>query len=242
MYYELETTAKYYDCDANNELKLSGALRYMQETSFSHLNSLDCSIETMMAEGKAWLLSKVCMDIKRMPKAGEPIRIGTAPTGSKGVRFVREFVIDTIDGERLISANTFWPLVDVDTHKVLRPKTFDRDIQVQEPLLTDPIFNTEVPKNIEGFDSEINIPIRYSYLDVNYHVNNSYYADFVSDALPFEKINSEKPSLFVISFHNEAKLNDQVVVKSKVDGANKNEYIIRGEHDGGVCFQSYLKF
>ncbi|HHY52745.1 MAG TPA: hypothetical protein GX499_05805, partial [Clostridiales bacterium] len=112
MYYRQNRTVAYYECDVNNRLKLSGALQYMQQVSSLQLASLNQSPERLYREGLVFLLVKTNLKIERMPLCSEEVSIGTAAVGTKGPRFVREFVIDSARGERLISAYSLWVLTN----------------------------------------------------------------------------------------------------------------------------------
>lgn len=229
--------ANYYDCDGNNLLKISAAMRYMQQTSSEHLESIDLSPVKLYHEGMVFLLTKMCIKAHRMPRVAEPLVLGTAATETRGPRYVREFSIDSADGERLISALSLWILVEPETRRILRPANFPYPLPFVPSLIGGAIDDVRFPKLLEtGERYESEVEIKYSHLDTNSHVNNSIYADFVCDSLPFEKFSATELDTLVIGFNNEAKRGDLLKITTSV--LTGKEYYLLGRHGGGACFEA----
>lgn len=229
--------ANYYDCDANNLLKISAAMRYMQQTSSEHLEALDLSPAKLYSENMVFLLTKMCIKIHRMPAAAETLILGTAPTEIKGPRFAREFVMNSPEGERLISALSLWILVDPKTRKILRPASFLHPLPIQPTIIGGAIDDIGFPKLPEtGEFHKTGVQIRYSHLDTNNHVNNSVYADFVCDALPYDELMKSELDMLVIGFHSEARHGDFVEITTCAPA--EKEYHVLGRHGGSLCFEA----
>lgn len=236
MYFTREAKANYYDCDCNNRLKLSAAMKYMQQTSSEHLEALNLSPDKLFRENMVFLLSKMCVKIHRMPLCTEPLVVGTAPLVPRGVRFLREFILESLAGERLISAMSLWVLVDPASRRVLRPKSFPYKISFQEPGLGGIIDDEPLPKGVERVGGLMEVPVRYSHIDVNGHVNNTFYADFVLDALPPALVAAGVLDTVTISFQNEAKLGEviEIITTQLPDGS----HYLSGLHGGTPCFEA----
>lgn len=164
--------------------------------------------------------------------------MGTAPLTPKGPRFYREFVMDSSEGERLVSAMTLWILVDPVTRRILRPASFPYPIDFQEPGLKGIIGDIPLPKGMETGPPTLTIPVRYSHIDVNGHVNNTFYGDFTMDALPAELATGHSLDTVVISFQNEARLGEAVEIASTV--LPGGETYIKGLHGGTACFEAMV--
>ena len=241
MIHTAKTKALYHDCDVQGRLKISSAMRYMQQISGEHLEVLGFPAEKLLREHMVFMLSKSCIKVHRMPLASETLLLGTAPTAVKGARFVREFSIDSERGERLISAVTLWILIDTESRKILRPSTFPYDLPL-EPLLTgDEIGNVAIAKPSEcPHTHSESVNIRYSHIDINHHVSNSNYADFICDILPYDALLECGVDTLAINFQNEAKWGQQLTIQrdALADGA----FYIRGKaHEDITCFESYVK-
>lgn len=241
MYYRKEMAVTYYESDVSNQLKLSGALRYMQQTSSEQLASLDQSPEALYEEGMVFLLTKSNLKIHRMPLCSEKISVGTAAVAIKGPRFIREFVIDSQKGERLISGYSLWVLTDIQNHKIMRPSAYPHQFPWQEPALEDvgdiPIPKTsQIPPGIT--EEKYTQSVCYSHLDINAHVNNCIYGDFVCDALPYRELVEKGLDTVAINFQKEAKWGAKLEI-SRVKLSDFT-YKIWGNDGDTPCFEAYV--
>lgn len=239
MYFTTEAKANYYDCDCNNLLKISAAMRYMQQTSSEQLEYLGFSPAKLYEEGMVFLLSKMCIKVHRMPVCTENLVVGTAPVTPRGARFVREFIIDSPAGERLLSGLSLWILVNPGTRKILRPASFPYALSFQEAALGGVVDDIAFPKQREQASLSMRVPVRYSQIDVNHHVNNTVYADMVCDALPYEELTARGLETLAISFQNEAKWGDLIDISTT--GLDDGEYHMVGLHGGAPCFEALAR-
>jgi acyl-ACP thioesterase len=237
MFFIKEWTVADYDCDSTNRIKPSAIMRYMQQTSSDHLTHLGISQEMLLAENIVFMLTKSNLKFFRLPKAGEKIVIGTAPIGTKGPRFYREFTVEDMAGNRLISCLTLWILVDPASHKILRPSAFTHSLVFAETRIEGHIGDEDLPKKEENTALQMELPIRYSHIDCNGHVNNSFYADFVLDSLPPALLAEGTLDTLVISFQNEAKIGDKLLI-TREDHPAGCYHIYGSKADGGACFDA----
>lgn len=240
MYYTSLTKANYYDCDCLNALKISSALKYMQQASSEQMEHNGFPVEKLVSENNmVFLLSKMCVKVHRMPICNEALIVGTAPLEPKGVRFYREFVIESSVGERLISAFSVWILVEPATRKVLRPASFPYEFRFEAPLLTQVIGDVALPKGLELTRPCLEQAVRYSHIDVNNHLTNTSYADFICDALPYPEFVQKGLDTLVISFQNEAKWGD--ILRVHVNGMQDGSYYVAGKNGQKDCFEALAK-
>lgn len=221
-------------------MKISAAMRYMQQVAGDNLVALGYPAEVLKKEDKVFLMTKINLKIHRIPLIHDKITVGTAPTHTKGVRFVREFVIDSKKGERLISAVSYWPLVQTSTRKILRPTDFGHDLKFQPVAITDYIDDIPFPKGSEDGRFIYDKHIKYSDLDVNEHVNNTVYADIICDALPYELMCQNDIDTFAIGFQNEAVFDDKV--STKRHQISEKQFYVTGSHSRAECFKGLVTF
>lgn len=240
MHFTHETKVTSYDCDVRNHMRISAAMRYMQETAGLHLVSLGCPAEVLMEEDLVFLMSKMSLKIHRIPVLHEEIIVGTAPTSTKGVRFVREFIVDTRDGERLISGVSHWPLVRPASRKVLRPKDFTRSLPFQPETVSKYIEDIPFPKIDIQAEELYKEEIKYSDIDINNHVNNAVYGDIICDAIPYDLMTGSELNTVAIEFKNEAVLDDTISIKRQA--VSEKEFLITGSHERAECFRGLVTF
>ncbi|MFV0399506.1 MAG: acyl-[acyl-carrier-protein] thioesterase [Oscillospiraceae bacterium] len=240
MYYTAIKKVNYYDCDELNRLKISAAIRYMQQTSGEQLDSLGMTFQKLYRENMVFLLSKTCAKVYRMPEAGSEAIVGTAAVQCKGPRFYREFTMETMEGERLISALTLWILVDPATRRILRPSSFPYALPFSQPRLEGEIGDVKLPRMAEDMAySQSHVDIQYSHIDNNGHVNNSYYADFVCNTIPYKDLLRRGIDTMVLSYQNEAVVGDRLELVQHRLG--DTEYYLNGTHGGKPCFEAMLR-
>lgn len=236
MYFTTQEKVRYCDCDCNNRMKVSAAMKYMQQCSSEQLCTLGFSPEKLYAEDLVFLLSKMCIKVHRLPECAETLVVGTAPVTPRGAQFIREFVIESEAGERLLSAFSMWLLVVPSTRKILRPRAFPYSIDFQQPTLDGIIDDIEIPKGSQTVPYCMKIPVRYSHIDVNHHVNNTFYADFVCDALPYSALAAQGIDHIAVRFQNEATIGQVLEVHVHQTGAAS--YYLSGLHEGSPCFEA----
>ena len=239
MLYTKNTSAMYYDCDINNNLKMSAAMQYMQQTSSEQMELAGIAPGKLMAENMVFLLSQSALIVNRMPQAAEKINITTAATAYRGARFVREFAIETPGGEQLVSSSTLWILVNPASRRIIRPADFPYAIELEKSFVPEELADISFPKSPEALaDRELLIPVRYSQLDCNRHINNGIYADFVCDVLDYDELDSRGIQSLTIKFQNEAKHGDSLKISRYT--IKTGEYYIEGSHERAGCFQALV--
>lgn len=150
--------------------------------------------------------------------------------------------MDTEQGERLMSCITLWVIIDPASRKILRPSVFANahQLPLQASIVDGEIDDRPLPKADGDFQKSISVDIRYSHIDVNRHVNNSWYADFACDALGGEIMEDADKGIAVIHFQNEATLGETIEMqKAKAEGGG---YLVSGTHPSGPCFEAYLNW
>ena len=74
-----------YECDRNNNLRILTLLNIFQDMADNHAKSMGLGIDYVLSKGLAWVGANYVLDIKRLPKVHEKIRIETWPSEEKRV-------------------------------------------------------------------------------------------------------------------------------------------------------------
>lgn len=239
MGYTRKTIVPYYDCDARSNMKISAVLREMQQAGSEHLAHIGLPHSKLYQEDMVFLLSKTCAKVHQMPKAAQKININTTPSHSRGARFVREALFTDEKDNPLVSILTLWVLVQPESRRILRPRSFPYPLPITDSILNGAVDDQkfaeiEQPKPFVEKDVEVG----YSVVDNNSHVNNSSYADMVCDLMPYDKLLEKGIDEIMISYINEAKYGDTINIKGYQN--RPGQYVFVGTKKDGDCFQAEI--
>ena len=187
--YTFNSRIRYSEVDKNAYLTLESLINYFRDCSTFHTQDGPASMDYLKENNLAWVLSSWQIQVSRYPKLCEEVTIGTLPYEIKGYFGLRNFFMDTKEGERLAVANSVWTLVDME--KMLPARITDKIIEaypVEERLPMDYADRKiSLPKDGEKLPAE-EIVVKRHHLDTNNHVNNGQYVRMALDSLPEKEI------------------------------------------------------
>ncbi len=189
--YEEKLTLATRDCDMNGRWRVSAILETMQETAGTHSLLLGCGREELLKKNIVWVLSRCELHMDRYPRIGERITVSTFPMPNRIFFFPRYYVFTDERGEMIGKAGTLWLLLDIRTRRMLPPGEVGR-------LIPD---NTDLAVPMEEFLTEYE-PV-YTDLDVNGHVNNARYADWLCNAMGIETMQKSEPESIILNYNRE---------------------------------------
>ena len=138
---------------------------------------------------------------------GEQVVIGTIPYEFKAIMGMRNFWMDTAEGERLAVANSVWTLLDMEEMKLLRiPEEISGKYELSPKLEMDySPRKIAVPKT--GGETLEEITVRLHHLDTNQHMNNAQYVHFAAMYLPADAEVTE----LRVEYKRQAMLGDHII-------------------------------
>ncbi len=223
-----------YDAGPGSLLKLSNLLRLQQEAGERHLAEGQMAFQNLAKMGMAFLVARANLQIERLPKVGEKIKVRTWHRGEHGAAFFRCFQMLGEGDEELVNSVTAYALVDPNTKRLLRPRVFlQLGIASQEDKVSscpDPE-RLRLPEHLEPVGTWI---VRPSDTDWNQHLNNAAYLDILYDFLP-EDMEARDLRLVTVCFLSQALAGDEISVLRAKQG---EELFLRGVHGRGTCFEA----
>ncbi len=181
--YTFDGRIRYSEVGENGCLSLQSLLDYFQDCSTFHSEDIGLGLEYMNQIGQVWLLSAWQICIGRYPKYGERVVIGTAPYEFRGFMGLRNFLMQTKEGEALAWANSIWTLMD---REKMRPVKPNEDMlagyapEEKYPMDYAPR-KIAMPENGQEMEA---FTVRPHNLDTNHHVNNGQYVRMAMDCIP----------------------------------------------------------
>ncbi len=228
-----------FDCDMTKRIALSPVLKYMEEIADKHCSDVGFSYDVLLNDGVVFLLTSVQLKFHRIPNLREKLKVTTWQRCIKGVQFIRDTEFLDSNGNCVIESTCGWILADPENHKIKRPT----DYRMGEVVLSQPekeLFGSgrvkiSIPENSEKVATR---RVVFTDIDYNQHLNNTRYADIISDFIPDLGKDVEICELDLV-FAGEAYLGEDIdIFRTKCDD---NTYIINGTHTRGRCFEARVK-
>lgn len=205
MAYEFNSRVRYSEIGENGCLTLPGVMDYFQDCCTFQSESIGQGIKVMKERGKAWVLSAGQVVVNRYPKMGEEIITATWPYDFHGFIGMRNFTMDTAQGERLAYANTWWSHLDI--KKGMPKKLTEEDTAgyTLNPRLDMEYASRkiELPKERQKQEP---FHVQKHHLDTNHHVNNCQYIRMAENYLP----NDFEIHQMRVEYKQQARLDDQI--------------------------------
>lgn len=217
--FEREYAIRTYECDKRGDLRLITLFNIFQDMADTHASNMGLGLEYCMDKGFAWVGSNYHVKINRLPKLHEKIKVSTWPAVEKKLGAIRDFVVFSEKGEKIISAASQWILIDVARKRPLGLKDNLSHYEVVDDRAMDQEFNVKMA-DLEKTDKLMNFNVRFDDIDINNHVNNAVYPLWASEAVDAEFRFSHSPEEVEIAFKKECHPGERVTVLTQIDGTD----------------------
>lgn len=199
-----------YEVDFNQKLTVTALFNYLQEIAWEHAHMLGYGWEHLLQKDWFWVLSRVEVEIFRLPGWTEPVTLVTWPRGVDGVLALRDFEIYDQQGKRIIAATSSWLVLSVKTRRPVRAEWFSEfDFANRSALGRNASKLTELDNQPKFTET---ISVRVGDIDMNQHVNNVRYIDWAYNTFEAEHFKLYYPSRVVVNFNAEGKGEDKLIV------------------------------
>ncbi len=204
-------------CDLHGICKPTAILEILQETAGAHSNLLGMTTEKMAQLGCGWALTRLKLEMARLPQMDEEIAIETYPTAARHMFFPRSHILRDMQGEVIGRANALWVVLDLNERKMVRNEEVFAAIPLNEGLSMAAGMPASV-RALQGDVREGEVRVQYTDLDTNRHVNNTKYMDWCLNALGMELLEEKCISGVDISYEAEILPGSVVRTELTMDG------------------------
>jgi len=210
--------------DHHKRLSLYGLLNLLQDAAWMHAKHNGWGFEDLIAKGTIWVLARQKLVMTDWPQWEDKVTLHTWGRPGGGVMALREFEIFV--GERKIGeATTTWLVLDYHTRK---PQKLDRvafDLMCREEgnltLAASRISQRQDLTEAARFE------VRSSDLDVNGHVNNTRYGQWLTDSMSADDHARYAIGEYEVNFLSETCLGDTIVIASEAGTTDDNGALTR---------------
>ncbi len=231
-----------FDAGRDRRLRLSGLLRFQQEAGERHLGEAGLTYQEFYRRGMFFVLTRLQVEIRRLPELGEEVALRTWHRDGKGAQLFRCYQLLDAHGDVLTEGVSAFALVDVETHRLLRPTVFDQFGIASHPDhrngCPDP-GKLQLPADLYDAGKR---RVYWSDTDYNGHLNNTVYADIVCDFVSGGWGNREIAGLSLVYEHEALEGDILQLHTAKQDSDEGRAVWVTGEHGRGRCFTARLRF
>ncbi|KRL66443.1 acyl-[acyl-carrier-protein] thioesterase [Companilactobacillus versmoldensis] len=213
----------FYLSNFTGDIKISALLDVMLLASEDQLKQEDADSVSMVDHGLGWVVTQYHMDIDKMPEVGQKLKVSTRATSYNKFFFYRYFWIDDLDGNRLVTLQSAFVLIDIKERKI-----------VSAAYNLKYMFGSQATNKIKLFarlkepteyDAKSIQHIGYYNIDVNRHVNNTYYFDWMVDSLDIDFIAEHRIKSMDIKYDKELNLHSKPEMYVKTDDLMTTHWI-----------------
>lgn len=236
--FEKKFTIESIDVDEFGTLKLSALFKYIQLVAGDAIQSAGIGQDALMQEGLLWVLTRIQIKVNKWPKWQDKIIFKTYPNDNIKFIYPRHFIIYDNNGEEIIRIVSTWSLIN----------KYDRKISMYD-------LHSFKDFIVEKHDDELPLPsklilkseptysysntVRYTDCDINRHLNNTRYIDYILDV----KKSSFYKDYFITDFQiqYEHELLEEDVVNLYTFEEDNKLYVL-GKKNDVTSFLALLQF
>lgn len=198
-----------YEVDCHNRLSILALFSFMQEAAGKHAAALGVSIHQLRSENFTWLLSRLKIRIASYPGWNDHIHVSTWPSGTQQLFALRDFAINDSHDRIIAAAVSAWLVIDLQKRRPVRIAPFVERLKPVEGSHIMPDRLDKLPA-LSRHEHERNFAVRYSDLDINQHVNNVRFVEWVIEGVPPAVLKTSVPVEIEINFLAEAFYEDHI--------------------------------
>ena len=207
-----------YQTDQYGKSSVCSLLHLMLEAAWAHAKVMDWGYDQLQSQHMFWVLSRMYVQVENYPSWQDNITLNTWSSGTDGIYAYREFILVNEQGEKLLTANSAWLILDVTTKKIMLLRDY---------METFPRFNgnsvCREPQRLRAHKhhSELSFsPVLFSDLDINKHFNSVKSMERVLDHFGIDFLNRNEPESIEINYLKEGLAGDRLAVSTEKSTEN----------------------
>ena len=205
-------------CDRFGNLRPSAILWFVQEMAGRHCLQLSLDWDTLASKGMFWAIIRHRVQVSRLPRKGETIRLETWPMPTTRVAFPRNVVAFDEGGNELFRSTSLWVLMDMESRAMILPGKSGVTV---EGILRGgelPVPGSLSPMELSGLQQR---SVGFTDLDCNGHMNNCRYLDWAADLLHSDFHRDHRLQGFTLGYVAEAREGDGLQLHHQVLEGNQ---------------------
>ena len=201
LQYTTQFTVTTLHADCFGRCKPSSLLRFSQDAAEEHCMRLGTDWDSMAQKNYFWAVIRQKMEISQLPQTGEVVTVKTWPMPTTRVAYPRATEGFDAAGNSLFKVINIWVIVDMHSRTMVLPGKSGVDV-AGTALGTE----LKAPGGLPAadFQKEVLRTVCFCDLDINGHMNNTRYLDWLYDLLPAGYHKDHPLKAVTICYMNEA--------------------------------------
>lgn len=222
----------FLQCYPNGYLKYTDLCNILQLTAGTHAELGGISFSDMQQFNQAWVLSRMRVEIKRLPKWRDVVTVKTWINSLENSRSIRCLELYLGD-EKIVGCETFWAVFNTNSRRpenlALPNEHFEKYPEMKAVAIN---FSKIAIADEREFLHEKNVVL--SDLDIVNHANSVKYLEWCLDCADYDLITNQKIESFEMNYLKEVALNDVIKIE-------KSNSVFTVSKDDKVCFALKLE-
>ncbi|MGN0187233.1 MAG: acyl-[acyl-carrier-protein] thioesterase [Paludibacteraceae bacterium] len=204
--YEFHVAAQEVDITRHQSLPAFGSC--ILNTAGLAAEQLGVGLEQLHQRGLAWVLSRLHIELERLPLVDEHISVETWVSSCGRLVTQRNFRIAAADGGIIAQASSLWSVINFETR---RPIDLLQMVDMT-PFIVNQAVTVPQPQRVDDIHGELAAThtVRYSDIDFNAHTNSMKYVQWMLDTLDLQHFDHRHIAAFDINYLHEAVFGEQV--------------------------------
>ena len=230
-----------YDTDVAHYLKPGSFMDLAQELANVSADSLGFGFDDLQRYGMAWVLSRMHIEFRSLPRWKDVVELQTWHKGFEGPFYVRDFRMLDAVGTPIVLATSSWLVFDVASRRLLRREHLEEklpmDTRYPESAIDVPCDKIVMPQ--EGLEEVAEHRVSYSDVDFVGHANNARYVVWAMDCLDYETVSTRRVRSLRINFNKEIRPGESVAIfRAPVEGG----WVVEGRVEDRSSFCAEFVF
>ena len=233
--YQMKTKIPFDMSDMNGHIKLPDIILLSLQVSGSQSAQLGVSDKEILERyNLVWIITEYDIDVIRLPRFAEEITIETEALSYNRLFCYRRFTIYDESGQAIIQMLATFALMDRDSRKV-----HNVEAEMVAPYQSE--FSKKIIRGPKYMDlenpSSKDYHVRFYDLDMNGHVNNSKYLDWIFEVMGAEFLTNHIPKKINLKYVKEVRPGGMITSSYELNQLESNHQVTS---DGDINAQAKI--
>jgi acyl-ACP thioesterase len=228
-----------YNVDFQGKATVQSMMQFLEDIGWEHAGLLNLGFSDILKQDLIWVLVRFKIKIKKFPGLHDTVKVKTWAGDKDKLFWYRDYKIFDSDKNELARATSTFIIINIKTRRPHRSDNmFKLKFDVEE---------RSFPEKLEKLPAVDDEEVRYkkvvstSDLDLNDHVNNIKYIEWILDSYPLQFFKEKQVETLEVNYLAEAHYGDTVLVNSQMADLI-HLHRIKRDSDNKELFRARIKW